>query len=139
MAIRNTMDVSGPGAKQEVLVIFVLKVPARKHNAFQDWATRFGKYKDKFGIVSEHYVTCPLPEGVFTDWRGLESAVGTAVEDETWIVIERFRSKEMRTDYLNLENDPERVTLFAELKTLTSSGQQIMNEYFPDNWKGFRD
>ncbi len=123
--------------KPALLVIFVFKVPASKHQRFDDWASRFDQYKERLGIESEHYLTLPLPDGVFEGWRGLEKATGTPASEETWIVLERYASRELRTTYLD-STGAERERFFAELHSLTGPGEQIMNEYYPKGWEGYR-
>ncbi len=119
--------------------MFVLKIPRSKHAAFVDWADRFDRYKEALGIESEHYLTHPLPEGIFEGWRGLEKPIGAAAGVETWILLERYKSRGLRTRYLNTRDDPKRVALFDEMRSLTVGRDQIMNEFFPRGWAGFRD
>jgi hypothetical protein len=127
-----------PRDRPALLVVFVVKVPASRHAAFRDWATRFDRYKAGLGIESEHFVTLPLPPGVSDGWRGLENAVGTSEGEETWVIIERFATREQRTRYLETREEPERVRYFEELHRLASDGEQVMNEQYPEGWEGFR-
>lgn len=119
--------------------MFVLKIPKSKHAAFVDWANRFDRYKEALGIESEHYLTHPLPEGIFEGWRGLEKPIAAAGGEETWILLERYKSRELRTSYLDTMDDPKRVTLFEEMHSLTVGGDQIMNEFYPEGWAGYRE
>lgn len=123
--------------KPALLVIFIFKVPRSNHQRFVDWASKFDGYKEQLGIESQHYLTLPLPVGVFEGWRGLEKATGTPRDDETWIVLERYPTRELRTTYLD-STEAERERFFAELRSLTSPGEQIMNEYYPEGWEGYR-
>jgi len=138
MADRKGAGAAGRPTKPAVVVMFVFKVPAANHRSFDDWAARYDRYKEGLGIDSEHFITLPLPQGAFDGWRGLETAVGTPVEGETWVVIERYKSRELRTEFLNSRDEPERVKFFAELQRITAPGDQIMNEHYPKGWKGYR-
>ncbi len=121
-----------------VSVMFVFKVPTRNHGAFLKCNEDFEKYKKDSGIASEHYIVYPLPKGKFDGWRGVEEAIESEEDEETWVLFEHYPSRALRTKYLSLVNDPDHSRHFKKLTDLASNKTQIMNELFVDSWEGYR-
>jgi uncharacterized protein YbaA (DUF1428 family) len=119
-------------------LVFLYRVPKKKHDSFKDVEEKLAKIYRKHGMLgSSIYQLGKTSTEGFTGFEAFDKALGVPPDEEMWLETGFYPSKE---DYYKIVaaigQDQAAGPLWGEMAQITGGGQTLMGEFARLSWKG---